>query len=66
MKHYSVKDGLVINFGQPTRNSPGELNIKYIFCDNGCTRIFNFINGTFLEAPNEMVIQYKNLTSNNL
>ena len=56
MKHYSIREGLVINFGQQTRNSQGELNIKYIFRENGICRIYNFINGTFVEI-NEMVIQ---------
>jgi GxxExxY protein len=58
MKHYTIKDGLVVNFGQPTKNSPGGLNIKYIYTDNNITRIFNFINGTFVEINpvNEMSI----------
>ena len=56
MKHYSIRDGLVINFGQQTRNSQGELNIKYIFRENGICHIYNFINGNFIEI-NEMVIQ---------
>ena len=57
MKHYSIRDGVVINFGQPSKNSQGELNIRYIIRENGQVRIFNFINRNFVEyISNEMVI----------
>ena len=45
MKHYSISDGLIINFGQPNKNNQGELNIKYL----SNNRIFNLINGIFTE-----------------
>ena len=56
MKHYSIREGVVINFGQQSKNSAGELNIKYILCENGISRVYNFINGNFVELSNEMVI----------
>ena len=56
MKHYTIRDGLIVNFGQSTKNSSGDLNIKYIFNDNGLYHVYNLINGNFIEI-NEMVIQ---------
>jgi len=50
MKHYSIKEGLIINFGQQTKNSYGELNLRYIFFDNNLFKVFNFINGIFTEV----------------
>jgi GxxExxY protein len=55
MKHYSIKEGIIINFGQPSKSSLGELNIKYLL-ENGRYIIYNFVNGNFVEQPNEMVI----------
>ena len=52
MKHHSINEGLIINFGQPSRNSVGELNIKYIVKDSINYRIFNFVNNTFIEQTN--------------
>ena len=58
MKQYSIKDGLVINFGQPNKATTGELNVRYIFKESETIpiRTFNYTNGTFLEN-NQMVIQ---------
>jgi GxxExxY protein len=57
MNHYNIKEGIIINFGQPTKNYLAELNIRYIFMDKDKPRIFNYSNGTFLEViSNEMVI----------
>jgi GxxExxY protein len=58
MKQYSIKDGLVINFGQPNKASTGELNVRYIFKESETLpiRTFNYTNGTFLEN-NQMVIE---------
>ena len=50
MKHYSIKDGLIINFGQATKNSVGELNIRYIYFDGINQRIFNYINDVYSES----------------
>ena len=51
MSHYSIQEGLIINFGQPNKNTMGILNIKYLAGD----RIYNFINGEFVEYK-EMII----------
>jgi len=55
MKHYLIKEGVVINFGQPNKNNTGELNIKYIYKDQTSCKVYNFINGTFVENI-EMVV----------
>jgi len=57
MKHFSISEGIVINFGQPNKNNTGELNIRYIYKDvnNNNHRVYNYINGSFVES-NEMVI----------
>ena len=47
MKQHSIKDGLIINFGQCNKTTPGTVSIKYI---NNCNQIFNFTNGTFIEG----------------
>jgi GxxExxY protein len=46
MKQHSIKDGLIINFGQCNKTTIGNVSIKYI---NNCNQIFNFTNGTFIE-----------------
>ena len=46
MKHYNIQSGLIINFGQ---KYSGDLNIRYICNDKGIMRIYNFVNGTFVE-----------------
>jgi GxxExxY protein len=51
MKNYSITEGLIINFGQPNKNNQGELNIKYL----SGTRIFNLINGRFIECNGEIL-----------
>ena len=58
MKQYSIKDGLVINFGQANKSNSGELNIRYIFKESETmpVKTFNYTNGSFLEN-NQMVIQ---------
>ena len=33
MKHYSITEGLIVNFGQQTKNSKGDLNLRYIYFD---------------------------------
>jgi len=49
MKHYSIKNGVIVNFGQPNKNSCGEINIRYI---NNDFKIFNLINNSFIEMNN--------------
>jgi len=49
MKHYSIKYGVIVNFGQPNKNSNGELNIRYI---NNEFKIFNLVNNSFIEMTN--------------
>ena len=56
MKHYTIGEGVVINFGQPNRTGTGELNIRYIYKDKGIYKVYNYINGAFVEV-NEMNIQ---------
>ena len=46
MKYYTLNEGLIINFGQPTKNSPGALEIRYI---NG-NKVYDFIDGVFKET----------------
>jgi hypothetical protein len=46
MKYYTINDGLIVNFGQPTKNSQGTLDIKYI---NG-NKVYDFIENTFKET----------------
>ena len=56
MKHFSISEGIVINFGQPNKNNTGDLNIRYIYKDTSNNyRVYNYINGAFIEN-NEMVI----------
>jgi len=55
MKHYSIREGLIVNFGQQSKNSPGDLNLKYIISENGQHSVYNFVNGNFITV-NEMVI----------
>jgi GxxExxY protein len=62
MKHYSISEGLIINFGQSTKVNPaGELSIKYILKEpvinnNTPYRIFNFINDIFVEYTNAQIM----------
>ena len=49
MKHYSIKYGVIVNFGQPNKNSNGDLNIRYI---NNEFKIFNLVNSSFIEMNN--------------
>jgi len=55
MKHFSIKEGLIINFGQPNKTNPnGELGIKYILNDpiaGGTFKHFTFVNDVFVEYP---------------
>lgn len=50
MNHYSINEGLIINFGQPNKNNNGELSIKYI----NASRIFNLINNVFIESGKDI------------
>ena len=45
MKHYSLINGLIINFGQSNKINSGELGIKYI----SGNKIYNFVNNIFVE-----------------
>ena len=46
MKYYTFTEGLIINFGQPTKASQGSLEVKYI----SGNKVFDFIDGTFKEV----------------
>jgi len=50
MKHYTIQEGLIINFGQPTKNCSGKIEFKYILGE----KVYTFVNGTFIE--NEITI----------
>jgi GxxExxY protein len=47
MKHYSINNGVIINFGQPNKGGSGELNIKYIQLNPEKT--YNLVNNSFIE-----------------
>ena len=51
MKHYSINEGIICNFGQPNKNTSGNLNIRYICKDpnNNTCKVYNYINGLFIE-----------------
>jgi GxxExxY protein len=51
MKHYNIQEGLVINFGQPSKNCLGKVDFKYIFGE----KIYTFLNGTFVETVLNLV-----------
>jgi GxxExxY protein len=51
MKHYSIPNGLIINFSQTNKNNNG-LNIKYVSCD----KVYSFVNNTFIEITKTMEI----------
>jgi GxxExxY protein len=45
MSHYNIHEGLVINFGQPSKNCQGKVDFKYIFGE----KIYSLLNGAFVE-----------------
>ena len=51
MKHYSITNGLIINFSQTNKGNTG-LNIKYVSCD----KVYNFVNNSFIEINKTMDI----------
>ena len=51
MNNYSITEGLIINFGQPSnKNNMGELNIKYL----SGSRVFNYNGTIFVEHLNAL------------
>ena len=59
MKHYSITEGMVINFGQVNKSNYSGLNIKYISkkVNEDSYAVFNFINGQFVEQSATLVIK---------
>ena len=51
MKHYSIINGLIVNFSQTNKVNNG-LNIKYVSCD----KVYNFVNNSFIEINKTMEI----------
>ena len=49
MKQYSIKFGLIINFGQSSKNMNGELVIKLLIKESGFYRFYSYQNNTFIE-----------------
>lgn len=45
MSNFNLNQGVVINFGQPSKAGYGKLEIKYLFDD----KIYTLLNGTFVE-----------------
>ena len=52
MKHYSINNGIIINFAQNNnKNMEYSPNIKYVTSD----KVFNFINNSFIEIKNNVI-----------
>jgi GxxExxY protein len=62
MKHYNISEGLIINFGQPTKASCGDLSIKYLVINETSNRTFNFTNGSFIELVQKPISNEMNVS----
>ena len=58
MNHYSINEGLIINFGQPSKTSESiNINMKYVVKDH-TTKVFKFykyINGSFVDIEMNII-----------
>ena len=61
MKQYNINEGLIINFGQVNKSNYGETSIKYIVLNDQSTRVFNFVNNTFVELVQKPPLNEMNL-----
>jgi GxxExxY protein len=56
INQYSISDGLIINFGQPSKiGDTGYIGIKYINKNNGIFKIYQYINGSFVDTEMNII-----------
>ena len=56
MNNYNIPDGLIINFGQPSKICDTmTISIKYITKINGLFKIYKYINGTFVDTEMNII-----------
>jgi len=56
INQYSISDGLIINFGQPSKiGDTGYIGIKYINKNNGIFKIYQYLNGSFVDTEMNII-----------
>jgi GxxExxY protein len=52
INHYNLSDGLIINFGQPSKisDTTTSIGIKYVSKINGVFKIYKYLNGSFVDT----------------